>query len=1176
LTYTPSADRILPAPKHLHVKIKNSSATPLRAAYLHGPYTLYVACYPSTFDPNSKHERVKEEGIPEYEPNLKAGAHWNAKLTVPEEARAAAGGPQSRQSLDGHPRSFTWVIEVASQVIFSTSAAVHFELLVGRDERSIDLGFHAGVCTEQGAPGKLEDHQQGRSRNAAQPKGVYSRAVRLAVNDTESLWNTPPFPLWDEEGNAVVQEGAHHGDKVDVGAKAERKTRKQQKVHLVILTHGLHSNVGADMLYLKESIDTAAKQAREDSRRIRAQLRNNQRKQDAQKTAEGSNLRSVSTPEIAIAPTPEPLDGDSEDDQEQVLVRGFTGNAVKTEKGIQYLGKRLAKYVLSITYPDQPYLPVKSSISKSITRTFTSSKVSSEDGQPIHRHSSIVKDEEHLNDNLAYKITSISFIGHSLGGNIQTYAIAYIQKHSPEFFDRIKPINFVAMASPFLGLSNENPIYVKFALDFGLVGRTGQDLGLTWKAPTIARNGWEVMIGGLSGEAQKARRQPNPATKPLLRVLPTGPAHVALKKFRNRTVYSNVVNDGIVPLRTSCLLFLDWRGLGRVEKARRENGLVGTMVGWGWSEMMGQNASSPRRSRIGWNDFFNDSGEDSDGKNGKTYNDHREEVPQPSERAQVDNENLSSPTLSRSLDSKSFQDESHAHQKARESSPQPAGSIWAGFLSLIKPQPSADTHPQPQKIKKIYYRGQIRNDGPDTRSEQVVRDDNASSRSSPNLERKTLVRGSSLYTNDSQNEDLEAPPKTTFFESAGDLLNPPLPPKEYLIDPEARPRTIFHDRIYHPEDIPPPPTKRQRSRVKSSGSRDGTPEGASNEESTTNDGPADTPDPGSMKIEEKIARAYHKDVSWRKVLVRLEPDAHNNIVVRRMFANAYGWPVIKHLCDTHFAYTAATQIPDEQEPNQERAKASDVPVGKDGEEVCGQTELPDESVLDANAKVRARSLSPHRSGENNDGLPERMHNLELTLTPPRRTTLELREATDAINEIVSPTTATAVATAPSSYSSSLKPPTSRLSRQDSAKWSDRFFEGSEDDSDEEDYLPTTIKDRNKRVPGPIMTQVTQPEIADVLTQSPNEGAMNFPPINFPLTTEPRPLKREADGGISGKGVLGLTNIGSQKVEERTTPAQKWTKAQEASRKAHPSLGAVEKVAIARAKNERYEDQDDTT
>jgi hypothetical protein len=1145
----------------------------LRAAYLHGPYTLYVACYPSTFDPNSKHERAKEEGVPEYEPNLKAGAHWSAKLTVPEQVREAAGGPQSRQSLDGHPRSFTWIIEVASQVIFSTTAAVHFEVLVGRDERSVDLGFHAGAGTGQGAPGKLEDHQQGRSRNAAQPKGVYSKAVRLAVDDTDSLWNTPAFPQWDADGNAATEQGPHHGDKVDAEAKDKQKSRRKTKVHLVVLTHGLHSNIGADMLYLKESIDTAAKRAREDSRRRKAQLRNSQVQRDAHKNVEGSKLRSFSAPEIAIAPTQDLSDGESDDDEEQVIVRGFTKNAVKTENGIQYLGKRLAKWVLCITYPDQPYLPAKSSISKSITRSFNSSKLPSEDGQPTHRHSSIVKDEEHQNDNLAYKITSISFVSHSLGGNIQTYAIAYIQKHSPEFFDLIKPINFVAMASPFLGLSNENPIYVKFALDFGLVGRTGQDLGLTWKAPTIARSGWEVMIGGLSGEAQKAHRQPNPAAKPLLRVLPTGPAHVALKKFRNRTVYSNVVNDGIVPLRTSCLLFLDWRGLGRVEKARRENGLVGTMVGWGWSEMMGQNASSPRRSRIGWNDLFNDSGEESDGKSGKNFHDHREEVPQPSEGAPADNEDMNSPRQGRSLDHEPFQDEVYDGKKARETSPQQPGSIWAGLFSFLKPQSSADAHIHPQKKKKIYYRGQVRNDSPDTRSEQAVDDENNSSGSNSNAARKGLVRGSSLYTNSSQNEDLEAPPRTTFFESAGDLLNPPLPPEEYLINPEARPRTIFHDRIYHPEDIPAPPTRRQRSLMKTPGSRDGAPVKTPDDDFTTNNESGNTPDSGSMKIEEKIARAYHKDLSWRKVLVRLEPDAHNNMIVRRMFANAYGWPVVKHLCDTHFAYTAATQIPDDEEENKERAKASNVSAGKDGEEVYGQTALPDEPTLETDVKARTRSLSPRYDDADGDELPERMHKLELRISPPRRTESEVRESTDEVKEMVSPTTGTATAT--SSYSSSKRNSGSRLSRQDSAKWSDRFFEGSEDDSGDEDYLISGTKDRHRRIPRPMDTGVIQPEVADVLTQSPKEST-----VSLPVTTEPEALevtKSGAQGPISGRAALGLTNIGlSKKPEEHMTPAQEWTRAQKARRKAHPSLGVVEQIAIATAKKtERSENEHET-
>ena len=46
----------------------------------------------------------------------------------------------------------------------------------------------------------------------------------------------------------------------------------------------------------------------------------------------------------------------------------------------------------------------------------------------------------------------------------------------------------------------------------------------------------------------------------------------------------------------------------------------------------------------------------------------------------------------------------------------------------------------------------------------------------------------------------------------------------------------------------------------------------------------------------QIADKYHT-WGWRKVLVNLPPDAHNNIVVRRRFANGYGWGVVDHLCD---------------------------------------------------------------------------------------------------------------------------------------------------------------------------------------------------------------------------------------------------------------------------------------
>lgn len=1023
--------------------------------------------------------------MPEFEPNLKAGGHWITKLSVPKEIRDAAGSAPSRNSQDGELRGFTWIIEVQSQVIFSTTAAVHFEVLVGRDEKSIDLGFHGVVGSGQGTPGRLEDHQQGRSRNAAHTKGVFSKAVRLAVNDTESLWNTPPFPTWDGDGSVAVHEGPHHGDKVDTKGKESRtekqtqastaattdespsshatksdgRPRKQKKVHLVVLCHGIHSNLGADMLYLKESIDTAAKQAREDQKKRKAELRKKDAEQQNDFGRHVSCENSKSSRDIAIQ-----MDEDDEDD-EQVLVRGFNGNAVKTEKGIQYLGKRLAKYVLSITYPDQPYLPVKSSISKSITRTLTGQKPKGDDkdgGQPIHKNSSIVKDTKHQNHNLAYKITSISFISHSLGGLVQTYAIAYIQKHSPEFFDIIKPVNFVAMASPFLGLSNENPMYVRFALDFGLVGRTGQDLGLTWRAPTMVRSGWGAMIGGL-GE-QKKHAQPDPGSKPLLRILPTGPAHVALKKFRNRSVYSNVVNDGIVPLRTSCLLFLDWRGLGRVERARRENGVIGTMVGWGWAEMMGQNASEAKKPF--WNDIFGDSGDEASKSARKTQrdHDHGDDVPQAEAGEGLDNEITQDPDKAQFLSpggtrdvtvNKPFQDEAYDQDKAKAKATEEPG-LLSGFMKLFRPQASTEVHHHAPKKVRPYVRGQTMREVMGGREDSVSTDDGSSS---PEEGRPGLVRGSSLYTNNSGGgEDLQAPPKTTFFESAGDLLAPPLPPREFLINPAARPRTIFHDRVYHPEDIPAPPVKRQRTKPKRMGSRDSADKLRQDSVNSNTSGQVD--DGGGMKIEEKIARAYHKDLSWRKVLVRLEPDAHNNMVVRRMFSNAYGWPVIKHLCDTHFAYTAAAMMSDAEEKNEERAKPANVAAGEEGEEVTGQADLPDAPGYE---RLRRKSIDAadadntvvHGAKTLDADLRHLNISVEAPSPPAKRTQSENRESRDEITELVSPVSAvSATAYRDPNYSSlnSARGSLHQITRSDSARWSDRFFEGSDDSSDDEEYI----------------------------------------------------------------------------------------------------------------------------
>ncbi|OCT50962.1 putative serine esterase family protein [Cladophialophora carrionii] len=1182
VTYTPSLDRILPPPTHLHVKIKNTVAAPLRAAYLHGPYTLYVACYPSTFDPFRKHETVHTEGAPAFEPQLKAGGHWTAKLTVPEEVREDAQrySTDNRLKGGGARKSFTWIIEVASQIIFSKTASVEYELLVGRDERSVDLGFHGVIGSGQGAPGKLEDHQKGRSKSTpAHHRGVFSKAIRLVVDDTESLWNTPPFPEWetDDEGQShvAIEQGPQYGDKRDAGAKPEKKQKTQKKIHLVLLTHGIHSNVGADMLFMKESIDSAARQAKEDAKKRREESRARRMARDNDFGRIAVDQRSKSVPDTAIlgdtgGNTPGPSTSTEDDkeedaeeeDEEEVYVRGFTGNTVKTEKGIQYLGKRFAKYVLSITYPDQPYLPVKSSMNKSLSKSL-SAPMSKTPGprdhgstQPAHKNSSIIKDENHRSHNLPYRITSISFIAHSLGGLIQTYAIAYIQKHSPEFFDLIKPINFVAMASPFLGLSNENPVYVKFALDFGLVGRTGQDLGLTWRAPTLAKSGWGAMVAGFTNEANKKSpdKDSDPAAKPLLRILPTGPAHVALKKFRNRTVYSNVVNDGIVPLRTSCLLFLDWRGLGRVEKARRESGLVGTMVGWGWAEMLGHNASDSRKT-LTWQNLFSDSGDDV-GKSGKSPSDPESKVPQAETSEGFDHDQRASePEDNQSLE----KNESPVAGRTDVQSSAGATSapnLWTEVLNFFRPHAGRQKTPpgspsrSPRRTQKIYRRGQIMSyQQGESESEEPSRE-NSQDGGTSSAAGKALVRGASLFGNDSRddgNAEVEAPPKTTFFESAGDLLNPPLPPKDFILDPAARPRTIFHDRVYHPGDIPPPPAKRQRTfgirrstsnlAAQAASSSQLSPSWASSEfarpasanhstppsQVKSDHGQSQTQDVGTMKIEEKIARAYHKDLSWRKVLVRLEPDAHNNLVVRRMFANAYGWPVVRHLCDTHFAYTAAARTRDEDEENVERAIAQEEPITggeRGGESVRGQRELPEEKeeghAIDSNRanttdNIRIEESSPQEVEALQTDFQKlstkwNMHESPRAATAGRtkRTDSEAREARDDVSELVSRVSATG-----ESYSSmnSSRAALSRLARQDSARWSDRFFEGSDDGDEDEDEDGLLQEIRKARYRGELNRKFNIDFDVESAASDSESGRTPVEKIsNGPLTKSPNSTK----------------------------------------------------------------------
>ena len=985
LTYTPSNDRILPTPSHLHVRVKNSSAIPLRAAWVHGPYALHVAAYPATFNPHQRVERPERDGVPAYEPMVKAGGSWSTKLLVPESIRETgadlgrkrrrSSGPPKSDTAESSNHSVTWIVEITSQILFSNSASVNFEMIVGRDEKSLHLGSLATAGHSRDGPAQVKDFLSEDGRRAARKKGnvqtsgVYSNAVVLVVEDTATLWDQPPLPSWEDQKT-------EKGSTASATNQDNTKKRKRKKIHLIIVTHGLHGNVGADLLFLKESIDATVKQARIDAKKRKESYNGSQRKKAKASNSEtdASSPSDAKQDENDVSTAPlsggqEDLDNtatDNDDDDEETIVRGFPGNAVRTENGIQYLGKRLAKYILRFTYPDQPFLPVKRNLTRALTESFKSdADKTRRDGNPAHQGSSVHNAKQaEAAENLPYTFSSISFVGHSLGGLIQTYAVAYIHKHSPGFFQQVQPINFICMASPMLGLSNENPLYVKFALDFGLVGRTGQDLGLTWRPPAIAKGGWNAMVGGFSsGQKEKSNeeKQSDPSAKPLLRVLPTGPAHQVLRMFRNRTVYSNVVNDGIVPLRTSCLLFLDWRGLGKVDKARRENGLIGTVAEWGWAELTGTNASSvPPRTAAERDNY-----EEEDEANERVQHGQGTAVPQPAENETTEDNNISTNRMSYEEDPDERNDnqiENRSGSVSKSQTQQDKG-MFNSFLNFFRsgsPDRAKTPPPPSKKTTKAILRGQtIRLEDDQADGETANGEDSTTANPTirPEVARKHTGqtsrprgnRSDSYMSTNSTYDDLQAPPKTSIFESAGDILNPPLPNKAWITDPGNRARTIFHDRVYHPEDIPAPPVKythsrRYKSLPAESLSKFSSSSSKSLDQSIESNDTFSMTDNSGMKVEEKIARAYHRDLSWRKVLVRLEPDAHNNMIVRRMFANAYGWPVIKHLCDTHFAdtYTAVTR--DEEEPARERAKPMEVsPDPATGEEVEGQTakELPD-------------------------------------------------------------------------------------------------------------------------------------------------------------------------------------------------------------------------------------------
>lgn len=451
-------------------------------------------------------------------------------------------------------------------------------------------------------------------------------------------------------------------------------------VHLIILTHGIFSNVGGDMLFIRDKIYERCK-----------------------------------------------LKG------ENVIIRGYEENIGKSYKGIQYLGDRLAAYIRDIV---------------------------------------LIQNKKIYLDKGCPGIREISFISHSLGGCVQSYALAHLHKVSPGLFraNNIKLKHFITMASPLLGTAVEMPSYANAALSLGGLGKTGRDLSLKHK------NFFDFSLNDKDN-------------KPVLEITARSPI---FKEFSNRTLYANTLNDGIVPLRTSALLYLDWHTLDKLYNLFKANHL--------------------------------------------NFQEYKKQDSNESE-APIPRMHLSKSQKSHNIDAFNENHTDSFYEDSKENKP----NHWYVYKN--------------RKYKRF----------------QTLSGDNSSSESSDT---------NTLSESDEKIKEIhfQPPPKPSAIIAAANLVFAKLPTQKYIHDLKSRSKdVILHDKVYTPEEIPAAHFV-NRSKWKK----------------------LLYPNDKKYRKEERIARYWHEGKDWRKVLVVLKGDAHNDIIVRRRFVNLFGAVAVKHLIETHF------------------------------------------------------------------------------------------------------------------------------------------------------------------------------------------------------------------------------------------------------------------------------------
>ncbi|KAJ3122922.1 hypothetical protein HK098_002328 [Nowakowskiella sp. JEL0407] len=134
------------------------------------------------------------------------------------------------------------------------------------------------------------------------------------------------------------------------------------------------------------------------------------------------------------------------------------------------------------------------------------------------------------------KVTMISFIGYSLGGLINRFAIGKL--YAKGFFELIKPLNFFTIATPHLGVKK----------------KPGNAFSYVWNNSVgffTLRTGLQFVLNDKDFPPLGADKEPLPLL--LAMCDPRGPFYKALKLFSKRILFANTRNDFTARFTTSAI-----------------------------------------------------------------------------------------------------------------------------------------------------------------------------------------------------------------------------------------------------------------------------------------------------------------------------------------------------------------------------------------------------------------------------------------------------------------------------------------------------------------------------------------------------------------------------------------------------------------------------------------------